>query len=211
MKVLLLNGSPHKEGCCNFALEEVQKTLSECGVESDIFQLGFDSITGCRACGACSKLKKCVIDDKVNEFVDMAVKYDGFVFASPVYYASINGTLSSFLDRAFFSNAHANKHAFERKPGFAVVCARRAGTTASFDQINKYFTISQMPVVSGRYWNMVHGYTPEDVKSDKEGLQNLRISARNMVWLLKCIEFGRKNGINYPETEQPIEFTNFIK
>ena len=210
MKALLLNGSPHKQGCTYTALAEIQKTLKECEIDSDIFQIGTDPITGCRACGACAKLGKCIIDDKVNEFVDMAVQYDGFVFATPVYYASANGTISSFLDRAFFSNAHCGKRAFEQKPGFVVASARRAGTTATLDQLSKYFTISQMPIVSGRYWNMVHGYNSDDVKKDLEGLQNLRIAARNMAWLLKCIECGKKNKICPPETEKPVVYTNFI-
>ena len=210
MKVLLLNGSPRKNGCTYTALCEVQKTLLECQIESDIFQIGTDSITGCRACGACAKIQKCVIDDKVNKFVDMAVDYDGFVFGAPVYYASINGTASSFLDRAFFSNARTSKHAFEKKPAFALVSARRAGTTASFDQLNKYFTISQMPVISGRYWNMVHGRTPEDVLKDIEGLQNLRIASRTLAWILKCIEIGKNNGILSPEAETPV-ITDFIR
>lgn len=210
MKVLLLNGSPRKNGCTYSALEEVQKTLKECDIESYIFQIGFDSITGCRACGACAKLGKCSIDDKVNEFVDMAVDYDAFVFGTPVYYASANGTISSFLDRAFFSNAHCGKKAFEQKPGFVVASARRSGTTATLDQLYKYFTISQMPIISGRYWNMVHGRTPDDVKQDLEGLQNLRIASRNLAWILKCIELGKKNNILAPQQEKTI-MTDFIR
>ena len=132
---------------------------------------------------------------------------DGFVFGTPVYYAHPSGRILSFLDRAFYSGSSA----FAYKPAAAVTAARRSGTTATLDQINKYFTISQMPVISGRYWNMVHGRTPEDVRCDKEGLQNLRIAARNLAWILKCIESGKKNDIVPPETENPIEVTNFIR
>ena len=210
MKVLLLNGSPHQQGCTYTALLEVQKTLKDCGIEADIFQIGKEAISGCRACMACSKLGKCAIDDRVNEFVDLACSYDGFVFGSPVYYASMNGSLSSFLNRAFYSNSHAGKRAFEQKPAFAIASARRSGTTATLDELNKYFMISQMPVISGRYWNMVHGRTSDDVKKDLEGLQNLRIAARNMAWILNCIESGKKNGINPPERENPVELTDFI-
>ena len=181
MKVLLLNGSPHKNGCTYTALEEIAKTLEEEGIESEIFQVGNDIISGCRGCNACAKLGKCVIDDKVNEFVEKAKDFDGFIFGSAVHYASATGVITSFLDRAFFSAARAGKsEIFIHKPGAAIASARRSGTTATLDQLNKYFTISQMPVISGRYWNMVHGHTPEDVRKDLEGMQNMRILARNM-------------------------------
>ncbi len=211
MKVLLLNGSAHKNGCTYTALEEIAKTLKEEGIDSEIYQIDTNSVSPCRACYACSKLGKCVIDnDKVNEFVDYAKEFDGFVFGSPVHYASLSGGITAFLDRAFFINSKSNKKAFEHKPGAAVVSARRAGTTAAIDQLNKYFSITQMPIISGRYWNMVHGNTPEEVKMDFEGMQNMRILARNMAWHLKCMQAGLNAGVKLPYEEE-IVFTNFIK
>ena len=209
MKVLLVNGSPHKNGCTYTALEEVAKTLKEEGVESEIFQLGTESISGCRGCGACGKLGKCVIDDIVNKFLDKAQDFDGFVFGSPVHYAAASGSITSFMDRAFYSNSHSGRKIFEHKPAFAVASARRSGTTATLDQLNKYFTITQMPVVSGRYWNMVHGKTPDEVRQDLEGLQNMRFLARNLAWILKCKQAGAEIGILPPEQE-PTVHTNFI-
>lgn len=206
MKVLLLNGSPHDKGCTYTALCEVAGALEKNGVEAEIFQIGTTPVSGCRACGACGKLGHCVIDDKVNEFVQKARGADGFVFGSPVYYASASGQIASFLDRPFYSGGSA----FEGKPGAAVVSCRRAGSTASLDQLNKYFTICGMPVVSSRYWNMVHGNTPDEVRQDEEGLQIMRTLGNNMAWLLKCIELGRKNGISFPEKEAP-QRTNFIR
>lgn len=210
MKVLLFNGSPHKNGCTYTALEEIANTLKEEGVDSEIYQIGTDVIAPCRACYACAKLGKCVINDKVNEFVKYARNFDGFIFGSPVHYASACSGIVSFLDRAFFVNSRSNSQAFEHKPASAIVSARRAGTTATLDQLNKYFSISQMPIISGRYWNMVHGNSPEEVKQDVEGLQNMRILARNLAWHLKCLEAGKKAGIEMPKKEE-IVFTNFIR
>ena len=211
MKVLLFNGSPHKNGCTYTALEEIANTLKEEGIESEIYQIGTGSITPCRACYACAKLGKCVInDDKVNEFVDYAAGFDGYIFGSPVHYGSACGGITAFLDRAFFVSFRGGKNVFAHKPASAIVSARRAGTTAALDQLNKYFMISQMPVISGRYWNMVHGATPDDVKQDIEGLQNMRILARNMAWHLKCLEAGKSAGVQMPKTEE-IQFTNFIR
>jgi len=209
MKVLLLNGSPHKEGCTYTALTEISKTLKEEGIDSEIFQIGTDLISGCRGCKACSKIGKCVIDDKVNEFIELAKDFDGFIFGSPVHYAAASGSITSFLDRAFYANSASGKKAFEHKPGAAIASARRSGTTATLDQLNKYFTITQMPIISGRYWNMVHGHTPNDVIQDLEGLQNMRFLARNMAWHLKCKEAGEKAGLLPPEQEPAIH-TNFI-
>lgn len=211
MKVLLFNGSPHKEGCTFTALNEIAKTLKEEGIDSEIYHIGNKTISGCKACYACAKLGKCVIDDGVNEFIEFAKDFDAFVFGSPVYYAAAAGSAVSFLDRAFFSAFRAGKgDVFSHKPGAAVASARRAGTTATLDQLNKYFTITQMPIISGRYWNMVHGATPEDVKQDLEGLQNMRILARNMAYYLKCIEAGKNAGIQLPKKEEVV-FTNFIR
>ena len=210
MKVLLINGSPHKKGCTYTALEEIAKTLKEEGVESEIYQVG-TNIEACRACYACAKLGRCVINDKVNEFIDYAKDFDGFIIGSPVHYASACGGVTAFMDRAFFACFQAGRgEIFLHKPGAAIVSARRSGTTATLDQLNKYFTITQMPIISGRYWNMVHGATPEQVVQDLEGMQNMRILARNMAWHLKCKEAGEKAGIPMPKTEE-ITFTNFIR
>ena len=211
MKVLLFNGSPHTTGCTYTALTEIAKTLKEEGIDSEIYQLGAESVATCKACWACSKLGKCIIDDRVNEFVNKMAEYDGLIIGSPVHYASAAGGAVAFMDRAFFSAFMAGRgEIFEHKPGAAIASARRAGTTATLDQLNKYFTITQMPIISGRYWNMVHGHTPDDVKKDVEGMQNLRFLARNMAWHLKCQEAGKKAGIDFPKQEDVV-FTNFIK
>jgi len=210
MKVLLVNGSPHKKGCTWTALSEVAKTLKGEGIETDIFWIGIKPLAGCTACKSCAKTGRCMFDDTVNEFLDLAKEADGFIFGSPVHYASASGTMTSFMDRAFYTNMQAGRQLFFLKPAAAVVSARRAGTTATFDQLNKYFTISEMPVISSRYWNMVHGARPEDVKKDKEGLQTMRILARNMAFLLKCKEVGLKSGVQLPEQEEKV-FTNFIR
>ncbi len=211
MKVLLFNGSPHKNGCTYTALEEISKTLTEEGIESEIYQIGIKSLTPCRGCFACAKIGRCVInDDDVNNFVEKCKEFDGFVFGSPVHYGSADGGITAFLDRAFFVNFTGGKKVFEHKPGAAIVSARRAGTTAALDQLNKYFAITEMPMISGRYWNMVHGHTPDDVKQDLEGMQNMRILARNMAWFLKLKEAGQKAGIEMPKQEE-IVHTNFIR
>ncbi len=206
MKVILVNGSPHKEGCTYTALCEVAKTLKEEGIETEIFNLAGCDILPCRACGACAKLGKCVIDDKVNEFNNKAKEADGFIFGSPVHYAAASSLLTSFMSRVFYSG----KGIYAFKPAAAVVSARRAGTTAALEQINKYFTISQMPVISSRYWNMVHGSKPEDVLKDEEGMQIMRVLGRNMAWFLKAKDCAKKNGIGVPKQEENIR-TNFIR
>jgi multimeric flavodoxin WrbA len=210
MKVLLVNGSPHKKGCTFTALTEVAETLEKEEIDTEIFWVGTKPLVGCTACMKCMGVGKCAFDDKVNEFLDIVSSADGFIFGSPVHYAAASGAITSFMDRAFYSDMMGGKQSFYLKPAAAVVSARRAGTTATFDQINKYFTISQMPIVSSRYWNMVHGATAEDVKKDLEGLQTMRMLARNMSWFLKCKEAGEKAGIPLPEMEEPI-FTNFIR
>jgi len=212
MRVLLLNGSPHKEGCTYTALSEIAKTLNEEGIETEIYQIGIKPICGCRGCGACAKIGRCVInDDGVNEFIEKAKEFDGFVFGSPVHYASATGAITSFLDRAFFAAFCSGRgEIFMHKPGVAIASARRSGTTATLDQLNKYFTITQMPIISGRYWNMVHGHTPDQVMQDLEGMQNMRIVARNMAWHLKCKEAGLKAGIPMPKVEETV-YTNFIR
>lgn len=210
MKVLLVNGSPHKKGCTYTALKEVAETLNKEKVDTEIFQVGTKPLAGCTACRKCAETGYCVFDDKVNEFIKIAGDFDGFIFGAPVHYAAVNGAMTSFMDRAFYAPLKAGKDIFYLKPAAAVISARRAGTTATFDQLNKYFTLNQMPVVSSRYWNMVHGTNPEEVKEDKEGLQTMRILGRNMAFLLKCKEAGLKAGVDLPEQEE-ITFTNFIR
>ena len=210
MKVLLINGSPNKNGCTFTALDIISQTLNEEGIETEIYYIGKDAIAPCRACRACGKIGRCVINDKVNDFVEHAREFDGYVIGSPVHYGSAAGGLIPFLDRAFFVDYMSGHDSFKHKPGTAVVLARRAGTTATLDQLNKYFQINQMPVISGRYWNMVHGQNPEEVRKDKEGVQNMRILAKNFAYFLKCQEAARKAGINPPEAEE-VEYTNFIR
>lgn len=210
MNVLLVNGSPHEQGCTYTALSEVRRTLEEEGVETRLFWIGTKPIAGCMACKRCATLKTCVIPDKVREFLELAGDFDGYVFGSPVHWAAAGGAISSFMDRAFYADLQAGKHSFYLKPAAAVVSARRAGTTATFDQLNKYFTLAQMPVISSQYWNMVHGACPEDVRQDAEGLQTMRTLARNMAYVLRCREAGHKAGVPLPKTEPPV-FTNFIR
>ena len=180
MKVLLVNGSPHEHGCTFTALSEVSGALVEEGIQSDFFWIGKKPLSGCIGCYGCVKKGKCVFDDKVNEFTSLAREYDGFVFGSPVYFSGMNGSLMSFMDRAFFSPTRAGESPFAFKPAAAVVSARRAGTTSALDQMNKYFLHGQMPVISSRYWNMVHGNTPEEIRQDAEGLQIMRVLAE--IW-----------------------------
>lgn len=203
MKVLLINGSPNENGCTFRALSEVAKTLQELEIQTQIFHIGKNPVHGCIACGACAKLGKCVFhDDVANEMLALMQEADGIVIGSPVYYAGPNGALCALLDRVFYSGGA--KLAF--KPAAAVVSARRSGTTATFDRLNKYFTINRMPIVSSQYWNGVHGFTADDVNRDAEGLQTMRTLARNMAWMLKSI----KGGQPLPEIE-PFIGTNFIK
>ena len=207
MKVLLINGSPHVRGCTYTALSEVASELINQGISTQIFHIGTDPIAGCIACGACRKNGgRCFRNDVVNEVLSLAAQSDGIVLGSPVYYASISGQLSSFLDRLFFSGSAL----MANKPGAAVVSCRRGGASAAFDALNKYFTISNMPVVSSNYWNQVHGSNPAEVKQDEEGMQTMRQLGRNMAWLLKCMEAGKAAGVALPETEERI-WTNFIR
>ena len=211
MKVLLVNGSPHQNGCVSVALEEVAKELNKENIETEFFWIGVKPIAGCIACKNCVKTGKCVFDDVVNEFVEKAKEADGFIFGSPVHYAGASGAITSFMDRVFYSAFSGKKgDRFTFKPAATVISARRAGTTATYDQLNKYFGISQMPIISSRYWNMVHGNTPEEVKQDEEGMQVMRILGRNMAYYLKCIEAGKEKGIMPPEKEKAT-LTNFIR
>lgn len=207
MKVILVNGSPHEKGCTYTALCEIQNTLNKSGIDSEIFRVGNKPISGCMGCGACKKgLGKCVVEDTVNKFTELAKTADGFIFGSPVHYAAPSGFITAFMDRAFYSGGAA----MAGKPAAAVVSCRRGGASAAFDVLNKYFTINNMPVVPSQYWNQVHGSRPEDVLKDEEGLQTMRTLANNMAWLLKCIEAGREKGISFPERE-PVIRTNFIR
>lgn len=208
MKVLLINGSPNENGCTYTALSEAAGALEQEGIETEIFQMGKQPVRGCIGCGGCARKGegRCVFDDDaVNRALEKAETADGYIIGSPVYFASANGSLIALLDRMFYAGK-----CFAYKPAAAVVSARRAGTTASIDEINKYFSIRNMPVVSSKYWTMVHGNTPEEVRQDLEGMQNMRVLGRNMAWLLKCLEAGKQAGIAIPEAEAPVK-TNFIR
>ncbi len=207
MNILMINGSPHEKGCTYTALSEIEKTLTEQGIESEILYVGDAAVRGCMGCGACSGKGKCRYDDDiVNGIIEKAAAADGFIFGSPVHYAAPAGVLTAVLDRCFFAGGAS----FRGKPGAAVVSCRRAGSTAALDRLNKYFTISHMPVVSSGYWNMVHGSRPDEVIQDLEGLQIMRMLGVNMAWLLKCIEAGKAAGIARPVPEKKI-WTNFIR
>ena len=206
MKVLLVNGSPHAKGCTYTALCEVAAALEKQGIETELFQIGTKPVSGCLGCGACIKTGKCVVDDVVNEFVEKAKAADGFVFGSPVHFANASGAITSFMDRAFYGKGAV----YADKPAAAIMSCRRVGATATLDQLNKYFTISNMPIVSSQYWNMVHGNTPDEVRQDAEGMQTMRTLGINMAWLLKCIEAGKAAGIAMPEREAKVA-TNFIR
>ena len=208
MKVLLINGSPKANGCTYTALCEVSKELENEKIQTEIFHVGNKPIGGCIACGSCSRTNsgKCVFnDDTVNIALEKAKDVDAFVFGSPVHYAGASGLITSFLDRFFYAG-----DGFQYKPGAAIVSCRRGGATAAFEQLNKYFTISNMPIVSSQYWNMVHGSTPEEVKQDLEGMQTMRTLGKNMAWLLKSIQAGKEAGVTLPEKE-PRAITNFIR
>lgn len=203
-KVLLLNGSPRVNGCTATALDEMIGIFNEEGVDTELIQVGNKDIRGCIACGRCGEIGKCVFDDLVNEVAEKLDKADGLVVGCPVYYGSPNGTMLSFLDRLFYSSGKVNKH---MKVGAAVVTCRRGGNTASFDVLNKYFTISGMPVASSTYWNQVHGFSADDVRKDLEGLQTMRNLARNMSFLIRAIA-DAKEKYGFPEMESG-NFTSF--
>ena len=211
MKVLLVNGGPHQNGCVYTALEEVAKELNKENIETEIIWLGLKPIAGCIACKKCAETGKCVFDDIVNEFVEKAKDADGFIFGSPVHYAGATGQITSFLGRAFYSNSNGDgSKAFKFKPASAIASARRAGTTVTYDQLNKFFGISQMPIISSCYWNVVHGNTPDEIKQDEEGLYIMRQLGRNMAFFLQCIKLGQENGLKVDESEPKVK-TNFIR
>lgn len=206
MKVLLLNGSAKAKGNTNAALEEVARHLEKEGIETEIFQLGAAPIRDCIGCNQCTETGCVFTDDSVNEFIAKAKETDGFVFGTPVYYAHPSGRVLSFLDRVFYSSSRA----FAFKPAASVTVARQGGCSASFDVLNKYFGISQMPVAGSTYWNMVHGRVPGEAVLDGEGMQTMRNLARNLAWMMKCFALGREQGIPLPETERG-QTTNFIR
>ncbi len=205
MKVLMINGSPNKNGTTARALKEIADALLINGVDSEIISLSGENITGCNACRGCAKTGKCVKNDIVNTVIDKIESADGLIVGSPVYYAGLNGTLKCLLDRVFYA-----RKAFDGKPAAAIAVARRAGATATVDMINKYFMISNMPVVSSQYWNMVFGSNGEQAERDEEGMQTMRTLANNMAWLIKCIKCGSENGVKLPEREATVR-TNFVK
>lgn len=205
MKVLLINGSPNKNGCTYTALREVADTLEKNAIETEILYLGKKPISGCIACMQCQTTGKCGINDQVNKVLEQLENIDAIVIGSPVYYAGPTGQVTAFLDRLFFCSGSR----MAGKLGASVVSCRRGGASAAFDRLNKYFTISNMPVVSSQYWNQVHGFTPEDVRKDEEGMQTMRTLGQNMAWLLECIEAGREKKINLPIYEPQLR-THFI-
>ena len=206
MKALLICGSPNEKGCTFTALSEIEKVLSKHNVETEIFQIGKDAISGCRACRACFKTGKCAVNDKVNEIAARLDEFDAIVIGSPVYYAAANGTLTAFLDRLFYSAGSK----MAGKVGAAIVSCRRGGASAAFDQLNKYLTICNMVVATSQYWNQVHGGNAEEVVKDEEGMQTMRTLGENIAWLLRLIECGKKNGVEPPSYEPKVR-TNYIR
>ncbi len=205
MKVLLINGSPREKGCTYTALMEASKIFEQNGVETELVWVG-KSPAGCTACGGCAKTGRCIIDDDVNRIIDKMEEIDGIIVGSPVYYAGVSGQITSFLDRLFYAGSRYVKG----KPAASIVSCRRGGASAAFEIINKYFMMTNMPVVTSQYWNQVHGNTPEEVQQDLEGMQTVRVLAQNMIWLMQCIEAGKQNGVEYPIYEPKVR-TNFIR
>ena len=207
MRILLVNGSPHEHGCTDAALREAASAVEAEGLETECFWIGTKPVNGCIGCRRCRD-GHCAFgaEDGVNALIDRINACDGVIFGSPVHFAGPAGNLHSMLDRVFYA-----KRSFAGKPGAAVLSCRRSGGTASFDVLNKYFTISAMPIVSSRYWNVVHGNTPEEVRRDEEGMQVMRTLGRNMAWLVKCIEAGKQAGVGFPPPEERFAFTNFIR
>lgn len=206
MKVLLINGSPHEKGCTYTALNETAKAMEGEGINTEIVWLGTKPIASCISCGLCGKIGNCAINDIVNDVIEKIDETDGFIFGSPVHYAAASGSMTAFMGRLFYSASSAMRG----KPAACVVSCRRAGSTAALDQLNKFPMLAGMPLATSQYWNMVHGNTPDEVRKDKEGLQIMRTLGRNMAWLIKCIDEGKKHGINYPVRESGVS-TNFIR
>lgn len=211
MKVMLVNGSPHRSGTTNRALDEVQRALEDDGIEVGRFWVGNKPIAGCIGCGHCATHDgECVFGDVVNEFNHEAADYDGFVFGTPVHYAAASGAITSFMDRSFYSQAMGGVNLYPFKPAASAVVARRGGCASTFDQLNKYYTIVQMPIISSSYWNMVYGVTAEDAEQDAEGLRTMRVLGHNMAYFLKCQEAADAAGVKRPKPEPP-ERTNFVR
>ena len=206
MKVLLINGSPHEAGCTYTALQEVAARLHAHGVETELFQLGKKPMAGCIDCRKCEQTGRCAFGDAVNGILENISSFDGMVVGSPVYYGGPAGQLTAFLDRLFYAGGSV----FAGKLGAAVVSCRRGGATAASERMNQYFLMNNMPVVPSQYWNQVHGFTPEEVRQDAEGMQTMRTLADNMAWLLACIEAGRRAGAGLPAYEERV-MTNFIR
>ena len=208
MKVLLINGSPHQFGCTYTALREVANTLEKNGVATEIYHIGPGNVRGCVGCGNCFKTGKCIFDDGVNEISSRLLEFDGIIVGSPVYYGSAAGQICCFLDRLFYSNMRSGKMA--GKFGACVVSCRRGGASAAFDRLNKYFTLSRMPLASSQYWNQVHGNTPEEVREDVEGMQTMRTLGENMAYLIRLRDAGIRQNIPGPDYEKT-QMTNFIR
>ncbi|MBE6523121.1 MAG: flavodoxin family protein [Thermoplasmata archaeon] len=206
MKVLLVNGSPHEKGCTYTSLKEVADTLEENGISAEIHWIGKGDTPGCKACGYCGKNKRCVIGDDVNAISERIDEFDGFVFGAPVYYSGPAGQITAWMDRFFYSNSGK----IDGKVAASVVNARRGGNTASFERLNQYYLMNCMIVPGSQYWNMTHGNRMEECEQDLEGLQTMRTLGRNIAWILKCIEAGKKAGIEHPQRE-PVQRTNFIR
>lgn len=202
MKVLLVNGSPNRKGCTYVALKQIQDTLSEENIDSEIYHVGHKDIRGCIDCRKCSELGKCVYDDEVNSFVEKAEEFDGYVFGGPVYYGTINPTLTNFMTRVFFSSFFGGKRIFRLKPAAAVASARRAGTLTAIDTINRFFNWGEMPIISSTYWNVIYGSKVEEAMEDLEGLRTMTALAKNMAWFLKIKELSLKEGIPLPEVSK---------
>ncbi len=211
MKVMLVNGSPHKSGATKRALDEIANTLEAEGIEVGRFWVGNKPLSGCLGCGYCGTHGgECVCHDAVNEFNALAASYDGYIFGTPVHYAAASGALTSFMDRSFYSQASGGLDFYPLKPAASVVVARRGGCASTFDQINKYFTILQMPIISATYWNMVYGANADDAEQDAEGLRTMRVLAHNMAYFLRCREAAQAAGVALPPVEPPAR-TNFIR
>ena len=206
MKVLFINGSPHQHGCTDTAMQEVCKQLDKHNIEHEIIWLGTKSMQGCIACNTCSSKGECVFDDLVNEVNKRADEFDALVVGGPVFYGGICAQLTAFLDRLFYSGSKK----WQKKPGASIVSCRRAGNTAAYERLNMYFGINNMPIVTSRYWNLIHGSNREQALQDEEGLLTMRTLGENMAWLLKSIECGKANGVKEPEYEPPV-WTNFIR
>ncbi|MEE1336987.1 flavodoxin family protein [Methanobrevibacter sp.] len=202
MKVLLVNGSPNRKGCTYVALKQIQDTLSEENIDSEIYHVGHKDIRGCIDCRKCSELGKCVYDDEVNSFVEKAEEFDGYIFGGPVYYGTINPTLTNFMTRVFFSSFFGGKRIFRLKPAAAVASARRAGTLTAIDTINRFFNWGEMPIISSTYWNVIYGSKAEEAMEDLEGLRTMTALAKNMAWFLKIKELSLKEGIPLPEVSK---------